>query len=175
MKEIIKKTGIQYGLILGLIFALFSVYIHLVDTELIVNVWAGFFTLLLNVAIGIFAILAVKKQLGGLIVFKDAFSTYFLTVLVGSAINVVVLLLLYYVILSPEKLEALKQLYINFNVKMINQNFAQAENLNEIIEQYKLFNPFVFSEVVIAAAKFLLRDCLIGFLVALIMRNQKAL
>ncbi len=147
---------------------------HLVKPELLVNVWAGFFTIILNVGFGIVSILMVKEKLGGRIVFKDAFSAYFITILIASFMATVFLLLQYYVIISPENLSILKQNYIEFNIKMIQQNFAQTEDIDEIIEFYKSFNPFSFSEVIMAALKFLLRDCLIGFLVALIFRNQKS-
>ena len=175
MKDPIKKIGLQNGLILGILLILFSTYLHFYNLELLTNVWLGFSTLLIMIGFGIFSILKTKSALGGLITFKEAFSSYFYTILMGNLLNTFYLLLLYLVILSPETKETIRELMINLNIKLMQQGNAPQKTIDEAIPLYKSFDPFTVSEVITSAVKYLLRDCLIGFIVALIFRNKRTI
>lgn len=175
MTDPIKKIGMQNGLILGCLLILFSTYLHFYNIELLTNVWLGFSTVFIMIGFGIFSILQTKTKLGGFISFKEAFSTYFYTILVGNVMNTLYLLLLYLVILSPETKEIIRQMMINLNIRLMHQSNAPQKIIDEAMPLYESFNPFTFSEVLTAAVKYLLRDCLIGFLVALIFRNKRTL
>lgn len=175
MTNIIKKIGFSVGLILGLLLILLSSYIYFGNLALLTNVWAGVATLFLTVAFGIISIATIKSKLGGLITFKEAFSVYFFTILTGSLLACLYLILLYSFILSPETKEIIRQAMIDFNISLMKQNLATQDNIDEALKMYKNFNPFTPGEVVTAFIKYLLRDCLIGFLVALIFRNKRTL
>lgn len=175
MTDPIKKIGMRNGLILGCLLILFTTYLHFYNLELLTNVWLGFFTVFVMIGFGILSILQTKAKLGGLITFKEAFSGYFYTILIGNVMNTLYLLLLYLVILSPETKEVIRQLMIDLNVKLMHVGNAPQETIDEALPMFESFNPFTFSEVVTAAVKYLLRDCLIGFIVALIFRNKRTL
>lgn len=175
MTDIIKKTGFRNGLIAGLLLILLSTYIYFGNLALLTNVWAGVLTLVSTVLFGIISIVNIKSKLGGWITFKEAFSVYFITILTGSLLSCTYLIILYSFILSPETKEITRQAMIDFNISLMKQNLAPQENIDEALEMYKTFNPFTPGEVVTAFIKYLLRDCLIGFLVALIFRNKRTL
>ena len=175
MTDPIKKIGLRNGMILGSLLILFSTYLHFYNLELLTNVWLGFFTVFIMIGFGILSILQTKTQLGGLITFKEAFSSYFYTILAGNVINTLYLLVLYLVILSPETKETIRQMMIELNIQLMHQANAPQETIDKAIPLYKSFNPFTSPEVLTASVKYLLRDCLIGFLVALIFRNKRTL
>ena len=173
MTDPIKKIGLQNGLILGTLLILFSTYIHFYNLELLTNVWLGFFTIFIMIGFGVFSIIQTKTKFGGLITFKEAFSSYFYTILAGNLLNTLYLLILYLALLSPETKETIRQLMIDLNIRLMQQGNATKDVMDEAIPVFQKFNPFSASEVLTSAVKYLLRDCLIGFLVALIFRNKR--
>ena len=175
MTDPIKRIGFRNGFILGALLILFSTYLHFYNLELLTNVWLGFFTVFVLIAFGIISILQTKAKLGGLITFKEAFSSYFYTILAGNIINSVYLLALYLIVLSPETKETIRQMMIELNIRLMHQGNAPQETIDEAVPVFQKFNPFTASEVLTSAVKYLLRDCLIGFLVALIFRNKRTL
>lgn len=175
MTDPIKRIGFRNGFILGALLILFSTYLHFYNLELLTNVWLGFITVFVLIAFGIISILQTKVKLGGLITFKEAFSSYFYTILVGNLMNTIYLLVLYLIVLSPETKEIIRQMMIELNIRLMHQGNAPQETIDEAIPVFQKFNPFTVSEVLTSAVKYLLRDCLIGFLVALIFRNKRTL
>lgn len=175
MTDIIKKTGFRNGIFLGIFLILLSSYIYFGNLSLLTNVWAGALTLVLTIVFGILSILQLKGKLGGFITFREAFSVYFITVLTGSFISCLYTIILYSFILSPETKETIRMAMIDFNITLMKQNQAPQESIDEALEMYKTFNPFTPTEAIAASLKYLLRDCLFGFLVALIFRNKRTL
>jgi len=175
MTDLIKKTGFNIGLILGVLLILLSSYIYFVNLALLTDVWAGVSTLVLTVIFGIISIVVLKGKLGGFITFKEAFSGYFITILTGSLISCFYLIILYNFFLSAETKEAIIIAMRDFDVSLLKQNLMPQENIDKTLEVYKTFNPFSVSTVLTSFIKYLLRDCLIGFLVALIFRNKRTL
>lgn len=175
MTDPIKKIGFRNGLILGSLLILFSTYINFYHLELLTNVWLGFSTVFVIIAFGIISILQTKTKLGGLITFKEAFSSYFFTILVGNLLSTLYLMALYLFILSPETKALILQGMRDFDVNLMKQNLMPDKNINDTLEFYKTYDPFAVSIVLTGFIKYLLRDCLIGFLVALIFRNKRTL
>ena len=175
MTDPIKKIGFRNGLFLGCLLILFSSYINFFHLELLTNVWLGFSTVFIIVAFGILSILQTKSKLGGLITFREAFSSYFFTILVGNLMSAVYLLLLYLFILSPETKAIILQNMHDFDISLMKQNLMPSENIDQTELFYTTYNPFTTKYVFTGFIKYLLRDCLIGFLVALIFRNKRTL
>lgn len=173
MTDLIKKTGFSIGLILGVLLILLSSYIYFVNLALLTNVWAGVLTLALTVVLGIISIVVVKGKLGGFITFKEAFSAYFITILTGSLLSCLFLILLYTFFLSPESKQSIIAAMREFDINLMKQNLMPQDNIDQTLEVYKTFNPFSTTTVVTSFIKYLLRDCLIGLLVALIFRNKR--
>lgn len=175
MTDPIKKIGFRNGLFLGCFLILISTYLHFYNVELLTNVWLGFSLVFVLIAFGIFSIVQTKAKLGGEISFKEAFSSYFYTILVGHVLNTIYLIALYLVILSPETKEVIKQIMIDAGINVMKQNAESQEKINEALEVSKTSNPFTIELAFSGFIKYLLRDCLIGFLVALIFRNKRTL
>jgi hypothetical protein len=175
MTDPIKKIGFRNGFLLGCLLILFSTYINFFHLELLTNVWLGFSTVFVLIVFGIVSILQTKVKLGGLITFKESFSSYFYTILMGNLMSTLYLLLLYVLLLSPETKELIRQGMRDFDISLLQQNQMSQKNIDDTLEFYKTYNPFTISTVFTGFIKYLLRDCLIGFLVALIFRNKRTL
>ncbi len=87
MNTIIKQNGINFGLILGFLLALTTLLGYAVNSEILVSYWTLGYIFLTIIIIGIIAIAYAKKGLGGFISFKQAFTTYFISLIIGLAIN----------------------------------------------------------------------------------------
>lgn len=175
MTDPIKKIGFSNGLLLGSVLILFSTYINFFQLELLTNVWLGFATVFIIVIFGIISILLTKSKLGGQITFKEAFSSYFYTILVGNLMSAIYLVLLYFLVLSQETKDLILQNMRDFDVTLLKQNMMSQKNIDDTLEFYKTYDPFTVGAVLTGFIKYLLRDCLIGFLVALIIRNKRTL
>lgn len=174
MTDIIKKIGFKIGTYLGFILILFISYIYFENLHLVTNVLTGFTTLGITVFFGIISIIITKNKLNGFITFKEAFSAYFFTILTGSIISCLYLILLYSFVLSPETKEIIRQSMIDFSINLMKQDPSTTQkNIDESLKTYQTFNPFNSTEVITASIKYLLRDSLLGFLVALIFRNKR--
>ncbi|WP_298155591.1 DUF4199 domain-containing protein [Flavobacterium sp.] len=175
MSDIVKKTGLQLGIVLGTVLIVVSAYIYFVDLKLFTDVWIGMTTALGMVVFGCVAALISRKKLGGYITFRESFSTYFITILIGRVMVCLFSVIVSSFVLTPETKVSLKQQMYDFNVKLMNQNLAPKEETEKMVKSWPQYDPFTPSEIITPAVKYLLRDCLIGFLAALVIRNKRAL
>jgi hypothetical protein len=173
MTSVNKKIGFIYGLILGAILIILRVYIYFVDLNLLVNVWLGFFTIILFVLFGILSILAFKGKIGGLITFKQSFSTYFFTIAVGHFLSCLAVIIICNLLISQETQESIKIIITNFNISILKQNNSSLKDINSAIEISKNYNPSTIIEIISSSVTYLLRDCIIALFVSLIFRNKK--
>jgi hypothetical protein len=175
MTDSIKKTGFTYGIALGIVLTTITCYIHFFDLKLITNVWLGALTLGLIVLFGILSIIKTKSNLGGFITFKEAFSSFFYTIITSSIISCLTLIILYSVIISPETKAIIKQQTVEFNLKIMKQINSTPSEINAAKVSFQDADPFSVYQTISSSIKYLLRDCIIGFLVALIFRNKRTL
>jgi hypothetical protein len=143
MNEVVKSKGFMYGLILGFVFALMTTYAYSIDLSFLVKPWLIVVYFFIVVLVGILAISAAKKGLGGYITFKDAFSTYFLVIVVGFLISSLISLLIFNVV-DPGAQEEIKRLSID-KVTDIMENFdVPQEALDNAIAKIEEQDSFSF-------------------------------
>ena len=73
MNEIIKKNGITFGIISGVISLLMTSMIYLIDVKLFAAWWIGVVGGVIYLGIGIYLLIKTRKELNGIFSFKDAF------------------------------------------------------------------------------------------------------
>jgi len=148
MNEIIKKNGVTYGAILGLISIASTTLIYITDIKLFMSWWIGGISLILNIVIGIFLVSNTKKQLNNTISFKDAFSVYFIAGVLGSTVSALFNYFLFNFIDTQAK-ETLKEMTIKYTVEMMEKFGTPKEVLNQTIaelqkaDNYSLENIFM--------------------------------
>ena len=90
MESTTKSSAINYGLYLGAILSIISVIIYAVNLDLFTEWWLGIILFVLVVVYGVVSALKSRKILDGLINFKQAFASYFITIAVGTLIATVI-------------------------------------------------------------------------------------
>ena len=95
MEQQLKSSAVNYGIYLGLSLAVISVLIYVINVEYAIAWWIGIIVLLIVLAFGIVSTAKAKDFLNGFISFKQAFSSFFITIAIGVIINSAVGILIY--------------------------------------------------------------------------------
>ena len=90
MEQTTKSAAINYGVYLGAITSLITITIYGIDIDLFTAPWLGVVLFILVVAFGAVSALNSRKLLGGFISFKQSFSSYFITIVVGTLMSSIV-------------------------------------------------------------------------------------
>jgi len=90
MEQTSKSAAINYGVYLGAITSLITIVVYGINIDLFISAWLGILLFIIVVAFGAVSALNSRKLLGGLISFKQSFSSYFITITVGTLISSVV-------------------------------------------------------------------------------------
>ncbi|OUD33996.1 DUF4199 family protein, partial [Flavobacterium sp. FPG59] len=98
INEIIKKNAVKYGIISALFGVFATTFMYVIDINLFVNIGLGFGILGVYLLIGIILLSATKKEMQNKFSYKEAFTTYFLSALIGITISTAFSLLLFNVI-----------------------------------------------------------------------------
>ena len=113
MEQTTKSAAINYGVYLGAITSLITIIIYGVDIDLFTAPWLGIVLFIIVVAFGAVSALNSRKLLGGFISFKQAFSSYFITIAVGTLMSSIVGIVIFTYI-DPEA-----ALYLNEQVLIL--------------------------------------------------------
>ncbi|WP_338730988.1 DUF4199 domain-containing protein [Mangrovimonas cancribranchiae] len=173
MEKSVKSIAINYGLYLGGILALFSVLAYAINLDLYTKVWYGIALLLIVIVFGIISTVKTKSALQGIISFKEAFTSYFLTVLIGIAISSVVSILIFNVI-DPEAAIVLKEKIVDSQVQMMRNFGAPEEAVAEAVEKMEAeSNMFSIGNVLQSLVFQLVGFSIVGLIVALVLKKNE--
>src|SRR5690606_12005394 len=98
MDTSIKLNAINYGLYLGGMLSLLTVFAYSINLDLFTEWWYGVALMVLVIIFGVISAMTSKKLLGGIINFKGAFSAYFIAIAIGIVISSVVSYVIFNVI-----------------------------------------------------------------------------
>ena len=141
INEAVKKNGITYGIIFGIILALITATLYAVDLKLFVSGWIGATTFIISVVVGILLLVKTKKDTNDLLSFKDAFTAYFITVLIAILISTSFSILLFNVI-DPEAKETINEYLIKYMAETLQKFGTPASAVNEALAKMRENNPF---------------------------------
>jgi hypothetical protein len=113
-----KKIALNVGLFLGLTLTLLIALIYAIDLNLFTKSWIGIINVLIITVFGVLSTTQYKKNVGGFINFKTAFTSFFITVLIGFMISTLFNLLLFNVI-DVEAKTILSENVIKYTVEMM--------------------------------------------------------
>ncbi|MBT8270414.1 MAG: DUF4199 domain-containing protein [Flavobacteriaceae bacterium] len=130
MEKSIKTSALNYGLYLGLALALITVIVWAVSLDLFVQWWFSIGLFVLIVVVGLISASKSKKLLGGFISFKDAFTSYFLTIVVGTLISTVIGFIIFNVV-DPESAAELNEQILLLTKERMEQFGAPDEVIKE--------------------------------------------
>jgi hypothetical protein len=140
MNEIMKKNAVKYGIISGVVGIVFTTIIYSIDFKLFANLWLGFGVLMAYLLIGCILLSATKKENNGSLNFKEAFSTYFLSAVIGIAISSLFNILLFNIV-DPTAPEQIKTILIDSQIQMLENYDVPREQMKESIKAMKEAEP----------------------------------
>ncbi|WP_330442087.1 DUF4199 domain-containing protein [Flavobacterium sp. C4GT6] len=141
MKEAIKKNGVNFGIILGILLIALITIQYTVDINLFVNPWINIIKMILFIVLGIIAIAKAKVALKGFISFKEAFTAYFLTIVIGSLGSTLFVILLFNVI-DPSAKTTVMDLIIESTAKTLQSFGSSTEDIKKMVDEMEKADSF---------------------------------
>jgi len=166
-----KQSSINYGLILGAILGVTTALIYVVDMELLTKWWLGIILFFISFAVGIVSVAKTKDILGGYMSFKEAFTSYFITMAIGLLINVIVGILIF-VVIDPEAAVFLQERIIELTKSLLESIGTPETDINTAIAEMEGKDSYSLSNQIQGYVFQLAFYSVFGLLVALIMKKN---
>jgi hypothetical protein len=173
MNEIIKKNGIQFGIITGVISILITTAIYVTNLSLFVSGWVGFASIAIYIAIGIYLLMKTKKDLNGTLPFKDAFTTYFISAIIGILISVAFNIILFNFI-DPSAKETIKELSIKYLAETLQKFGTPASAIKEAIKGMEEQDQFSIGNLLKGSIFNILFSAIFGLILAAIFKSKSS-
>ncbi|WP_025125289.1 DUF4199 domain-containing protein [Myroides odoratimimus] len=171
MKNPVNKVGITFGIILAIYYTLFNSVIFFTDKALFANTFAGFFNMGVMVILGILTIYFARKKAGGYVTFREGFTPFFLMVIIGVTANIIIYNILFNIVDPSAKDEISKSLY-DMLIKTLDGSGLPQEQINEQLEKARNINQFAPKSQLFLWAGSVLRNSILGILLAAIFKNK---
>ncbi|MFV0564338.1 MAG: DUF4199 domain-containing protein [Flavobacteriaceae bacterium] len=166
----LKSIATDYGLYLGGIIALLTVIAYAFSLELLANMWYGFFIMAVVVGLGVLSVAKVK-QAQGYASFKESFTAYFITIVIGILISTLVSYLLFNII-DTEAAENLKQITIEKTVEMMKNFNAPSEAIAQTVETIETQDQYALGNILKGLGGNIILYSIIGLIVAAAMKKN---
>ena len=172
METSTKSSAINYGLYLGGILALITLLGYALYIDLLTKWWLGIILFVVIIIFGIISAIKSKKMQNGIISFKEAFSSYFITVAIGIIISMLISIILFNYV-DPEAAITLKEKTIEATIQLMRNFNAPEEAVEQTLEQMEAQkNQFSILPQLQSNAIFLVIQSLIGLIIALIVKRN---
>jgi hypothetical protein len=172
MNEIIKKNGIKYGTISGLFSVFYMIALYVVDYKLFINIWLGVIVMLAFLAIGIIQLLELRKNLGGFMTFKEAFTGYFISAFLGILISTTFSIVLFNIIDTATR-DLIHEALITFQVENFQKWNVPAAEIKKAVDKMKETPQFSTVGLLYGILKSLLGSIVFGLILAAIFKKNK--
>ena len=173
MNEIIKKNGITYGVITGLVSILITTLIYIIDLKLFISMWLGLSIIAMYIIIGCILLIKTKKDLKGIMSFKEGFTTYFISAVIGILISVLFNILLFNYI-DPAAKDAVKEYTIEYTVEMMEKFGTPASAINEAVKGMQEVDQFSTFELLKGSIFSIAFSAVFGLILAAIFKSKPA-
>ena len=174
MNDIIKKNGVAFGFLTGLCSVLITTLIYIIDLKLFTSFWLGIINKGIYLSIGIFLLVKTKKELKSIFSFKDAFTTYFISAVIGIVITVIFNIILFNFI-DPGAKVTIKELTIKFAVEMMEKFNAPTDTVNQAIKEMQKEDQFSIVQLLKGSIFSVLFSALFGLILAAIFKSKSPL
>lgn len=173
MNEIIKKNGLTFGVIMGVFAVFVTATIYAVNLRLFTEWWIGVVSMIISITIGVILVSKTKRELGGKITFKEAFTTYFLAAVIGSTISVLFNIVLFNYV-DPSAKETLQELTIKYAVEMMQKFGTPASAINQAVADMKKTDNYAPSNQFFGLVVSFIFSAIFGLVLALIFKNKSS-
>lgn len=172
MNEIIKKNSTKFGLIGGGLAIAYFLVAYLIDESLWVNKASGVLLWLAYITIFVLGVVQSKKQLGGFITFKEAFSGFMLAAIIYSLLVTVFSMLLFNVV-DPDLAVRLKETSLEKNIELLETLGQSDDEIALAIEKIENIDSFSIVNMGKSFIYGILGYSLLGLIVAAILKRNR--
>lgn len=170
--EAMRKISMNYGIILGLTMIVVTTVMYVVDINLFTSSWIGIVNIAIITGFGVFAAVKSKKNNGGFLSFKETFTCFFITVVLGVFISTLYSILLFNLI-DPESKAVITENVIKKTVEMMQKFGGKAADINKMVEEMQKTDSFGMWGQLKGFAFGLILYSIIGLITALIVRRER--
>ena len=170
--EELRKNAARYGLYLGLFVVVTTTLVYVLDISLFTASWYGLLSMAIIIVFGAFAAIQAKKNKGGFLTFKETFTSFLVTVLVGLSISTVFSVLLFNVI-DPEAKQIITDNVIKMTTGMMEKFGTKPADINAIIKEMQKTDSFGVVGQLKGFAFNIIIYSIIGLITALIIRRER--
>jgi hypothetical protein len=171
INEIIKRNGITFGVLTGILSALITATIYAVDLNLFVSWWIGVISISIYLVLGIVLLSKTKKELKGIFPFKEAFTTYFICAVIAILIGTTFNILLFNVI-DPSAQDTLKEITLKNTIAMMEKFNSPPAAINDVISKMKDSNPFSTIELLKGSVSSIVFSSIFGLIIAAFFKSK---
>lgn len=171
MNAAVKSNGIKFGIITGVVSIMITTLLYAIDIELFISMWVGLISLALYVVIGILVISNTKKELKGILSFKEAFTTYLISAVIGIYISVIFNIILFN-FFDPTLKDSLKDLTIKASVEMLEKFNSPTSVINETIKKLEETEQFSTLELLKGSIFSIIFSSLLGLILAAFFKSK---
>lgn len=171
INEIIKKNGVTYGVITGVILSLITAFMYAVDLKLFIAWWTTLLSFSVFIIVPIIMLVKTKKELNGILSFKEAFTTYFISAVVAVLISVIFKIVLFNFI-DPSIKDTLLDLTIKYLISTSEQFGVPASSLNETIAKLRETDQFSIVEQLKGSIFVLFFCAILGLIMAAFFKSK---
>ncbi|MEM7186825.1 MAG: DUF4199 domain-containing protein [Bacteroidota bacterium] len=166
-----KKSATNYGLILGGVLAVTVALLYSISLESLTKWWLGIILFLVSLVFGIISVGKAKSILGGFISFKQAFTSYFITIVIGLGISVLTSILIFNVV-DPGAAEYLNEQIVEITRSMMERFGAPESEIDKAIADLEGKNNYSMGNQLQSFFFQIIFYSVFGLLVALIMKRK---
>ena len=141
MNPSLKKTSINYGLYLGLLLVIVTVLIYVIKIELLVAWWLGILLILVMVGFGAAAAIKSRNLMGGFISFKNAFTSYFITIAIGTLLSTLIGIVIFNIV-DPAAADYVNDKIIEMTAETMENWGAPQDSIDQAIAKMEETDNF---------------------------------
>lgn len=171
MNPIVKKNGITFGIISGIVSVLITAIIYAVDMSLFASMLTMGVIIAIYLGIGIALLLKTRRELGGVMTFKEGFTAYFISAVIGMLISTVFNFLLFNVI-DPGAKETIKEITIEKTTSMMEDFNVPAAEIDKAIENIENTDNYSVGALIKGYVWGLLFSAIFGAILAAIFKKS---
>jgi hypothetical protein len=160
INEIIKKNGVTFGIVTGIISCLLTSAIYAIDLNLFIKPWIGAISIIIYLIIGIVLLSKTKKEINGDFTFKDAFTTYFISAVVGILISTI--------------FNILNEITIKYTINMMQKFGAPSSSINEAIKGMKESSPYDIDSLLKGMITSIVFSSIFGLIMAAFFKTRRS-
>jgi tetrahydromethanopterin S-methyltransferase subunit B len=170
--EAMRKNSMNFGVILGLTLVVLTTLMYAIDINTFTSSWAGIVTIVIITGFGAVAASKQKKANGGFLSFKESFTCFFITVVLGVFISTLYSILLFNFI-DPEAKTVIMENLIKKTIGMMEKFGAKPADINAMSQEMQKTDSFGLWGQLKGFLFNIILYSIIGLITALIVRRER--